>query len=652
MTDPVDPQDPKRRKTDADGDGEDIPIVIMPEGSDDTEEAPDPYAEAAEQLARGEPAPAPSPSLARDVPMSPAVDRESFKQPVAPRPKTPAKAKQKVALKAGAKLELKRGETSAQAENAQAEGDASATASPPVASPSAPPAAAPPAAAPPTAVPRARGAQPTTPQRRAPQSSGSLSTNQAAARAASSDESAPVVPPGSATSPQTHRPPASPPPTHGTQPTSRRDQPLPPPGSPPPSSPESQGFVQKPLAQPQVPAPPPPSQAQPASPVQPSQAPPQTAATPPPPTLQSGVGTAGAAPPATPYTDQPAPGAQPQPAPGAMPAGFQPAGPVTPEHEKHLEEARILQFVESDIDREIDEQLEREDDERSKFRLSKLLFNFICLVTFLAVPIPFVLGYEYYQLPLTERIFHKYHHLLRPSGVFGLGMGVLGTFVMLASMIYLLRKYQYRGFQWGSVKGWLNFHILFGLLGPFMVLYHSSFKPVSALGILSMGSMMIVVVSGIAGRYLMTLFPSGLDGTEGIEEIKKRLTVYKKKLVSMGIKPELLADTSLEGEEKKKRFQLFGGLFHLLRGDKRSREEFRRIRQAVRSTGSAAQASRVLILARRMVRERQVLIRYHALRRVIGTWRFLHRWLAVTMFAGVFFHIMLALRFASLLGKS
>jgi len=63
---------------------------------------------------------------------------------------------------------------------------------------------------------------------------------------------------------------------------------------------------------------------------------------------------------------------------------------------------------------------------------------------------------------------------------------------------------------------------------------------------------------------------------------------------------------------------------------------------------SHEQADRIVVLVERLCRERRWVVRYKEFRHLIGTWRFLHRWLAVVLMATVFFHILLSLRFGDL----
>ncbi len=97
------------------------------------------------------------------------------------------------------------------------------------------------------------------------------------------------------------------------------------------------------------------------------------------------------------------------------------------------------------------------------------------------------------------------------SGLFGHGIGVLGFVLMLATeTLYSLRKRSRRA-RWGRPASWLRFHIFTGLVGPYMVLLHSSWQ-FNGLAGLVMLLTIVVVISGFIGRYIFTAVPRNADG--------------------------------------------------------------------------------------------------------------------------------------------
>ncbi len=101
-----------------------------------------------------------------------------------------------------------------------------------------------------------------------------------------------------------------------------------------------------------------------------------------------------------------------------------------------------------------------------------------------------------------------------PAGeLFGHGMGILGFILMLMTeTLYSLRK-RSRVARWGKMSDWLQLHIFTGLVGPYMVLLHSSWKFHGLAGVTTLLTI-IIVMSGFVGRYIYTRIPRTADGLE------------------------------------------------------------------------------------------------------------------------------------------
>ena len=99
------------------------------------------------------------------------------------------------------------------------------------------------------------------------------------------------------------------------------------------------------------------------------------------------------------------------------------------------------------------------------------------------------------------------------SGLFGHSIGVLGFILMLMTeLLYTIRKRSVKA-HWGRLSSWLRFHIFTGLVGPYMVLLHSSWKFNGLAGVVMLFTV-IIVISGFIGRYIYTAIPRTADGLE------------------------------------------------------------------------------------------------------------------------------------------
>ena len=116
------------------------------------------------------------------------------------------------------------------------------------------------------------------------------------------------------------------------------------------------------------------------------------------------------------------------------------------------------------------------------------------------------------------------------SDFFGHSLGIFGFILMLMTeTLYTWRK-RSRSARWGRMSEWLQFHIFTGLVGPFMVLLHTSWKFNGLAGIVTLLTV-IIVASGFLGRYIYTAVPRTADGIE-IEtgELSRQIQVADQEL--------------------------------------------------------------------------------------------------------------------------
>ena len=257
-------------------------------------------------------------------------------------------------------------------------------------------------------------------------------------------------------------------------------------------------------------------------------------------------------------------------------------------------------------------------------------------------------GWPYYRLSIGSRAFHHYHDMLRPSGTLGLTLGIAGTASMLLTLVYLMRKSFVSRETLGTLRAWMGFHVLVGLVGPALILFHAAFVPYSALGMTSFYSMLVVVTTGLLGRYIYAYVPRSLEGRElELEVVQARLEEYRRRLLELGVNSALLKVEPPDLGAPAPNLAI--AIVRIFYGDRESRREFKRLRTTVRSNRELlVQAHQILPLMKRLCKERQWLVRYGELRKLMGAWRFLHRWLAIVMFILVVFHIAIGVNFGEL----
>jgi hypothetical protein len=150
-------------------------------------------------------------------------------------------------------------------------------------------------------------------------------------------------------------------------------------------------------------------------------------------------------------------------------------------------------------------------------------------------------GLQYYLTPIESRPFHQDYQTMKPSGTYSHGLGILGALMIITGVsTYSTRKRVRALWQIGKLNRWLEFHIFNCLLGPVLIVYHSTFK-VGGIAAIAFWTMLSVAASGIVGRFLYALIPRNINGTElTLDEIERQLAEIRNALASTPIGARLV----------------------------------------------------------------------------------------------------------------
>lgn len=96
----------------------------------------------------------------------------------------------------------------------------------------------------------------------------------------------------------------------------------------------------------------------------------------------------------------------------------------------------------------------------------------------------------------------------------GYVLGIIGSALMLVLLAYPLRKKARFMRNWGQISYWFRFHMLAGVVGPMLILFHANFQLGSLNSKVVLGSTLLVAGSGLFGRYLYTKIHYGLYGSK------------------------------------------------------------------------------------------------------------------------------------------
>jgi len=127
----------------------------------------------------------------------------------------------------------------------------------------------------------------------------------------------------------------------------------------------------------------------------------------------------------------------------------------------------------------------------------------------------FILGNKYWD----ERYYV-------PDEGLGYYLGLVGGVMMLLAFGYTLFKYVPMFRSKKVMKVWLSIHLVFGILGPLLIVFHSTFRIGSVNGAAALISMAIMFYSGVMARFLYSKTHGNLDGTKNtVKEMQEALRV-------------------------------------------------------------------------------------------------------------------------------
>lgn len=111
-----------------------------------------------------------------------------------------------------------------------------------------------------------------------------------------------------------------------------------------------------------------------------------------------------------------------------------------------------------------------------------------------------------------------------PGSDFGYYLGVAGGVMLLTLLLYSLRKHARFMQSWGASRHWFRLHMIFGIAGPTLILFHSKFQVGSVNATIALSCMLLVAGSGVVGRFIYRKIHHGLYGRSAtLQEIQARL---------------------------------------------------------------------------------------------------------------------------------
>jgi len=258
---------------------------------------------------------------------------------------------------------------------------------------------------------------------------------------------------------------------------------------------------------------------------------------------------------------------------------------------------------------------------------------------------------DYYRLPRAERPMHAKHELLRPGMGLGLWMGIGASALIGLNLLYLARRAPGSRLRFGSLQTWMTSHVATGILAFLFVVLHGAMQPRETVGGHAFWALGVLLVTGAVGRYFYAVVPRAANGRElELAEVKGRLERMSEEWDQGQQRFRDRVRTELD--ELLRRRQWRGSFLGRLLALLGVRRDLRRFLEFVEREGRAEGVDEEQIretrgLVERAHRTALATAHYEDLRAILGTWRWLHRWVAALMVLLVVVHVVYALSYGA-----
>jgi hypothetical protein len=277
---------------------------------------------------------------------------------------------------------------------------------------------------------------------------------------------------------------------------------------------------------------------------------------------------------------------------------------------------------------------------------------YVGLFLFVGISVTILLaiyGFEYYTTSLEERFFNPSHDLLKPSGALGHGLGIVGTLMMIVGVgVYMIRKRYRKFFNIGYLKHWLEFHIFLCSVGPVLVLYHTAFKFGGIVSV-SFWSMVLVVLSGVVGRFIYLQIPRTIQGHEisinDLNSIKEKLAIKVRSVMSED-SSTLLEFERVSSADRYKSFRLITAVGFFVRDFFDIKRVMRLLKMRIKLLGIGKSERDELLKAAKseiIIARRIALLRTS--QKLFHWWHIFHLPFAIAMFVIMVIHVAVTIIF-------
>jgi hypothetical protein len=233
----------------------------------------------------------------------------------------------------------------------------------------------------------------------------------------------------------------------------------------------------------------------------------------------------------------------------------------------------------------------------------------------------------------------------KPGEGLGYNLGLVGGLMMLTLLLYSARKHLPFMQGLGKLKYWFKIHMTLGVVGPVLVLFHTTFRLGSMNATIAFYCMILVAGSGLVGRFVYTRIHKGLYGSrsslkEAHAELAGSSGEIKSKLHFFPKVESKIKKFEFEALEKKRGF--FAGVWYFLSFDVRRMllswrcKRYIHLKLGANKRDLADEASS---LVSQYLKQIQSVAQFKKFEQIFSAWHVLHIPLMYMMVATAIFHV-------------
>jgi len=251
---------------------------------------------------------------------------------------------------------------------------------------------------------------------------------------------------------------------------------------------------------------------------------------------------------------------------------------------------------------------------------------------------------DYYLLSTAARAADPKHAMLRADRSLGLWFGLLAAGAVLLNLAYLLRRQQWLGLRFGSLSTWMTSHVGTGLLAVLMAMLHAAMAPRQTAGGYAFWALLALLVTGAIGRWFYAWLPRNTNGRElRLESLRHQLANADALAGDDDFARTARGAVDALLERRQWRASWPGRVLALIGLQWDLWWTLRRLRAEGAAAGVHADALADVVARTRSAHGAAVALAHlEDLRALMGTWRWLHRWLALFMVLILLVHVVSA----------